>query len=297
MTRKEIEKRCLEEMQQTIPDTEALWERIEAQLPQQEVKEIKQSRTSNLKIIATLTSVAACITIMFSIGAYGSVIVRRFFENTQNKTASLFADSHKTDTTIKEEAENWESLEQEACEEKTEEGSVSYDSLLFPQIQGTNAVIDYDKLVKGDNSFDESEILQKTDCFVIAVMNRGEQDSETGEMIYELTVEHTFGADAPIDEILHLRSRSAYVLQARHTYVLPLYRDESGWKLSSESILQIEMTLDGRIVFYDGWKSMATKNSETLEYPLYDEFREHMRIADDAALDVLFEVWRTETGS
>ena len=43
MTRKEIEKRCLEEMQQTIPDHEALWQKIEAQRPPQDSQNQKAS--------------------------------------------------------------------------------------------------------------------------------------------------------------------------------------------------------------------------------------------------------------
>ena len=63
MTRKEIEKRCFEEMQQNIPDREALWQRIEGSLGEQpaqpEVPHIRVRHTGRYIMTA-----AACLLVV-----------------------------------------------------------------------------------------------------------------------------------------------------------------------------------------------------------------------------------------
>ena len=68
MTRKEIEKRCLEEMQQTIPDHEALWQKIEAQLPPQDSQNQKASPI-RMQSIRRFMTIAACLLVTVT-GAY-----------------------------------------------------------------------------------------------------------------------------------------------------------------------------------------------------------------------------------
>lgn len=291
MTKKEIEKRCLEEMQQTIPDTEALWQRIEAQLPQQEVKEEKQNSPIKLHRFRSIMTVAACLAIVVSIGSVGSNILTGMIDKTKDNMANLVGPNYMQDTQIKQEADYILPEIENAWEEKIEEPFRSYDSLRFSESDWTNSVIDYDMLLKKDQYFDEAEVLKKTEYILLVTWMSGQQDTETGEMVYEFSVEYVFGNDVLENQTLQLRSKSAYLMQAGHCYILPLYREENEWKLSFENAPQIEMTLDNEVVFHDGWKSLCTYENDELEYFEYDEFRHKMRIANVKALNQLLAAW------
>lgn len=287
MTRKEIEKRCLEEMQQTIPDTEALWQRIETQLPQQEVKEeVKPKSPIRMHKIRPIMTIAACVAIVVSLSSIaGRISIQNIFENISNKTSNLMDTNHA----VKDEA--MESPKFEMEQEAYEEIKNNYDSLRFPEKAPINSVIDYEMLVTGDMSFDEAAILRKTECIVIATLKNVSQDADTGEMVYELQVDQVFENTAHEGEMMQIRSKSAFVLQGGRTYVLPLYQNESEWKLASESTPQIELTLDNEVVFHDGWKSLCTYENDELEYFEYDEYRHKMRIANVKVLNQLLAAW------
>ena len=291
MTRKEIEKRCLEEMQQTIPDTEALWQRIETQLPQQEVKEEMQYTAIKMHRFRPFMTIAACLAIVITIGSVGSRILTGMMDKATNNLSSLVASSYKQDTQIKQEAQDHIPHMENAAEEKREEALRSYDSLRFSDSDWTNSVIDYDMLLKKDQNFDEAEVLANTENILVVTLVNGEQDLNTGEMVYELSVECAYGNDTVENQTLQLRSKSAYLLQTGRSYILPMYREENEWKLSFENAPQIEMTLDNEVVFHDGWKSLCTYENDELEYFEYDEFRHKMRIANVKVLNQLLAAW------
>ena len=72
MTRKEIEKRCREEMQQNIPDKDALWQKIESQLPEQ--KPIIQPQKPVIKMHTFYRVMAGVACFMFVLA--GASLVR-----------------------------------------------------------------------------------------------------------------------------------------------------------------------------------------------------------------------------
>ncbi|MDE6003929.1 MAG: hypothetical protein K2G88_00900, partial [Oscillospiraceae bacterium] len=65
MTRKEIEKRCREEMQENIPDKEALWQKIEAGLPEQENLQSQMQKTRiKLTNMRNIMKAVACFLVI-----------------------------------------------------------------------------------------------------------------------------------------------------------------------------------------------------------------------------------------
>lgn len=292
MTRKEIEKRCLEEMQQNIPDSEALWQRIEAQLPpQEEVSSEPSHITVHVTQMRRILTTAACLLVAVT----GAALISQHSRlNTAHKSESNDAPAvqeapmHADD----EAAEKTDSPEQNASESEAPDGLRTYASLHLPDSMGSAAYT-----VSGTQGeyFSESAVLAKTDCFVDVQVTDVRQDAETGELIYTLSVLGTYGDTAiRVDESLNICSETAYMLEQNHLYLLPLSETAGKWSLAYECAPQIEMTLDGEAVHHNGWHSLMNDRSEPLLYEQYGEddyFYDRMYLAQNEDIRNFLKEW------
>ncbi len=297
MTNKEIEKRCLEEMQQNIPDAEALWQRIESQLPPQNETEKQPMPSIRMQQIRRILPIAACLLLIVS----GSVVfLQHSIRNNAVKQESSNNVSMNEIANENFEAEDYAPpMKNEQIAENDEENTAeirSYASLNFSKSEQKIQIADHSLLGTHDEFFLEEEILKKTECFVFAVAQSGEQDPDTGEIIYQLRVQSCFGIELQQDESLIIRTNSPYILQPGHEYILPLYKQQEEWKLAFECAPQLEMTLDGEVVFHNGWQSLKVLESERILYHKNgadDYFYDRMYITDDDAPEILFTAWES----
>ncbi len=290
MTRKEIEKRCLEEMQQTIPDPEALWQRIEANLPEQ-AAETPEKPVIHMHRTRRIVTIAACLLLVIT-GARVLTQTNSLKNETSSDHTNLREDAPAMD--MQENAvEEWEEPMQTVNKDAT--SIRTYASLGLPTQQKT-FVRDAAKLTAGTQLFAEQSVLAQTECFVDVIVSDGRQSETTGEVVYLLEVVDAYGTDAlTAGESFYLYSSTPYVLQPEHEYVLPLYASGTDeWQLVNASAPQIELTPDGEMIFHNGWHSLQNGESTPLlcaQYGTDDYFYDRMYIAQDAVLYQFLENW------
>ncbi len=295
MTRKEIEKRCMEEMQQTIPNPEALWQRIESQLPEQTAEQ-PQKPVIRMHTARRVMTIAACLLVVVSGAAFfakpsglhqnSETIMQDEQESaeapTGNKSELSFEEKHED--VLDDVQMNGVVKPEQESEQRT------YASLGLPQ---NTADVDTAKLSAGTQLFEESAVLSLTECFVDVQVLQSTQHTD-GEMEYLLEVVDAYGADIASGTQLSLTSKSPYFLQTAHEYVLPLYQNAENWQLVNAAAPQLELTPAGELVYHNGWKSLKHADAQPLLYAKYgvdDYFYDRMYITEDAVLFAFLAEW------
>ncbi len=292
MTRKEIEKRCLEEMQQTIPDTEALWQRIESQLPQQEEAAKQSPQSIRMQHIYRILPIAACLLLTIS----GAAVFLQQDNRIQQESSNTVSMNENANEHF--DAEDYmPPIKNEQVQDFEEENTAkfrSYASLNFGKGEQKNHITNPALLGTENEYFHEADVLKRTECFVIAVAEYGNQDPETGDITYQLRVQKTYGSELLQDDLLIIRSKSSYILQPGHEYILPLYKEQDEWKISFECAPQMEFTLNGEVVFHNGWQSLDALESERISCSpsgTHDYFYDRMYITRENVPELLIAAW------
>ncbi len=313
MTRKEIEKRCREEMQQNIPDKDALWQKIESQLPEQ--KPLTQPEKPVIKMHTFYRVMAGVACFMFVLA--GASLVRIGTHKNEMMTAPMANDSAAVqmhDEAYEDNAgddadsggdsaqelpemnavapaENSASASKSADNAKLDtadsltaeyaEGMKKYSDLQFREhyFSTNNDDINTTPLSADGEYFNEEDVLEKSQAFVEVLITEHSQLT-TGEILYTAQVNDVYGADKIREKIwssetLTILTKSPYLLENEHTYVLPLYlsEDSENWNLSYECAPQIELTEDYQVVYHNGWHTItegADEYEDGAEPLLYD---------------------------
>ncbi len=285
MTRKDIEKRCLEEMQQTIPDSEALWQRIEEQLPP---PSDKQTAPIQMTTFRRILAGAACLLLAVAGIRLFARMQRIPHESTSESTNSMMF-MEAEDEPANEDAEF---RSDEATPPENGEILLQYHDLRIPQSHisgnltaaGTQGVY-----------FSEADVLAKTDCFVDAQVIAVSASARTGVLTYQVQIHAVHGTDAlQKAQTLTFESETAYLLQKEHLYFLPLIFEDGTWQLAYACAPQIELTLDGDAVHHNGWHSMMDAASKPLvceQFGADDYFYDRMYLSEGNAIAVLLEEW------
>lgn len=146
----------------------------------------------------------------------------------------------------------------------------------------------------GDDFFVEANVLIHTDVIVNAYVDR--VYSRGGTVCYELTAEN---ADTRETENITIESATPYRLLENRSYVLPLKSDGEGYSLVFENAPQIEVTLDGGIIFHNGWVTLDGEDSADVIYPqngIDDFFYDRMKFSYSADADTLVKKWHDLKG-
>ncbi|MBR3630752.1 MAG: hypothetical protein IKN55_09855 [Oscillospiraceae bacterium] len=329
MTRKEIEKRCREAMEQNLPDKDALWMRIESRLPEQSAPPAEEKPKRKISVIYRTVAAAACL--LFVAGGVMLVSMHRIpHMETANKAAPSLngnqdfagemADEAKQEAAMEElapatpKSDQFVSDVQEAAPaqadlapeheagnvegvrspEEAEEEILRYTSLQVPQTADVAANTDRSKLRVTDTAFDETAVLKATTLLVRAEVLSGTQDSGTGIMHYTLALRDCYNTGEQPDAEFTLENSSPYLLEAGHVYLLPLARTEDGWSLSFADAPQIEVTLDGRMLCHSGWQSLLQNGCTPVQCEPQtedDAFYDKMYLTNDTNPDALIYVW------
>lgn len=307
MTRKEIEKRCREEMQENIPDKEALWQKIESGLPEQEnlQSQIPKTRIKLTSMQNIMKAVACFLIIIGGLRIWNS---SKNFKDSKTDTNSEIAENSNYENendnvyddyaVCEDDNNNYVDSDSPKTDTTQEEQEILYyQDLAVLTNQDLKNSVDFSKLGVQDEYFNESNVLAKTELFVDVQVLNGFQDEKTGIMQYILKIIDVYGGNLDQQELV-IMTNSAYILEKNHEYVLPIYQDNSNWELSYACAPQIEKTQDNQIIFHNGWQSVMseTTDCEAILYDSYgkdDYFYDRMYLTGDTAIAILVQKWQT----
>ncbi len=313
MTRHEIEKRCREEMQQTIPDKDALWARIENRLPEQTLVQIEQSPRRSRSILYRTMAAAACFLFV--------IACARLF-HLKNSLPSQYGESNETHYMYDDSSEeaidhDCNDFVQDSAADDAEDMHSSAEAEASPPIAGKGGTLCYSEIAVPQNHdiadqvqtdllgtedaytdtyFNESDVLAQTEMFVHVIIRDGVQ-SEDGSITYEMNVLERYGTVQDSDK-LFITTDSPYIMEQWHEYWLPLCRNSAGeWVLAYECAPQIESTQDGQVLFQNGWVSLIQKQNIPVLCDICGEndyFYDRMYLTATETLRALLIQWETE---
>lgn len=286
MTRKEIEKRCREEMQQNIPDREALWQRIESGLPEQSGLQVKKPKIYMRTMHRVMTAVACFLLVIGGLQVWNN-----------RKGMKTESDNYHQMDNISDESDADADCDADSSVKTDIIKRLHYEDLAVPDNHEIRNTVDLSRLGVTDMYFQETDVLAKTELFVDVKVLNGFQDEETGAMQYILSVIDVYGGHLDEQELIIITD-SAYILEQNHEYVLPVYQSDSGWKLTYESAPQIEKTLDHQLILHNGWQSVINADTEftPVVYDSYgkdDYFYDRMYLTGDTAIAILVQKWQS----
>ncbi|MBQ8175660.1 MAG: hypothetical protein IJ035_01315 [Oscillospiraceae bacterium] len=315
MNNRKIEQLYKSHAENTAPDMDALWERIESNLEEKSdeavtSKPIRRSISLTKKTalaaacVATLIIVPAAVRNMDISNSDMATDSAPMAEQTMAETPAmdgamgiapeenvfeeLFDNKDEQNDAVAEEELIEAPAEEEAVmEEATGAGqqAVYYEDL---QLGYANAPLTPSGATTGDDFFVEENVLIETDIIVNAYIDRV-YSGGNGEICYEITADNVETGET---ESIYLTSRTPYVMLENRCYVLPLKADETGYSLVFENAPQIERTLDGGYIFHNGWETLD-ENAFDVIYPqggVDDFFYDRMKFSY-GSLDTLIERW------
>lgn len=300
MNEKKLKKLYTAHAESSAPDMDALWKRIESGLEEKDETRVTSKPVKRKVSIGKLSfaaAVCAALLIILPVTARNeSISDMAISESAENSNAA-------GDTQICYEAEDTESLpntvagqiqaeETAAKSEASRRETVRYSDLdLAPT--DTAGIVPQGE-TNGDDYFVEADVLIQTDIIVNAYVDR--VYSRGGTVCYELTAENAESGDT---ESITLESATPYVMLESRSYVLPLKSGGDGYSLVFENAPQIEATLDGGLIFHNGWECFADGNEADVIYPqgrVDDFFYDRMKFSYTADVQTLVKKWREING-
>ena len=293
MTKKDIEKKCREEMQQNIPDREALWQRIETRLPEQNLS--KPVNKIHVSFMSRAVTAAACL--LFIIAGLSLRNPRTDLNQKENTESAVPAADNASYDDMAEAIQDNEPIAENHVIAPVKSKPIRYSELQVSQEKVLASQVNYQKLGADGEYFNEDEILSKTQYFFDVRVIDGEQDENTGEMTYLLSIIHVLGGERegePEQAQITLKSRSAYVLEINHEYILPVYYDDD-WNLAYSCAPQIEKTADEQLIIPNGFYTLMTDTAPVLydSYGQDDYFYDRMFLTGESNLKLLIQKWQS----
>lgn len=273
MTEKKLKEIYKVHAENTTPDMDALWEKIESGLEEKNESGVT-SKPIRRKISMTKTAAltAACIAALIIV----PVAVRNLDISNEEMTASMDngnyaevqADSAANDAVPEHNSAEEDTIAADFAAEEAESitdknnnaQTVYYEKLSFAQAEPIYEIPD--GKTGGDDFFVEDSVLIETDMIVNAYIDRV-YSSGSGAMCYEIIADDLETGET---ENILLVSATPYVMLENRSYVLPLKNSEDGYSLVFENAPQIERTLDGGLIFHNGWQTLDVDSADVI-YP------------------------------
>lgn len=305
MNNRKIEQLYKYHAENTAPDMDALWERIESNLEEKTdeaitSKPIRRNISFTKKTALAAACVAALIIIPAAVRNMDISNSEMAAEGAAPMAEQTMTEAPAMDGAVPEdnffenkveqsEAVADEELVEAPAEEDTDAGAVQQ-AIRYEDLQLSYAAAPPTPYgaATGDDFFVEENVLIETDIIVNAYIDRVYGGGD-GEICYEITADNVETGET---ESIYLTSRTPYVMLEDRCYVLPLKADETGYSLAFENAPQIECTLDGGYVFHNGWQSLD-ENALDVIYPqggVDDFFYDRMKFSY-GTLNKLIEKW------
>ena len=290
MTRKSIEENLKRDMQKNIPDKNALWQKIEANLPEQPVSQ-PVKRTIRMTAGTKFLTIAACFLLVIA----GVQLVRPRLATQMENTPASDSASSTADAEIYDNDNAADAAPDDADAEIREEKKlVSYQDLNISHEKTIASQVNLSLLGTNDQLFEENAILAKTEFFLDVKVLEGMQN-DSGTMHYTLEILDVYGGELS-QETITLETNSAYLLEQNHEYVIPVYVQNQNYALSCECAPQIEKTYDNQLIIPNGWHTLMQGETTPVLYDSYgidDYFYDRMYLTGDLNLELLLQKWES----
>lgn len=276
-----------------------LWNRISEEIDKRETgKENETTYTDNRSQIKSssvytrIAAVAAAFIVVFA----GVNIVNEAnrAKTSQDSIPTSRPEKTETDTSTVDKPEPSDETNAEDFNGSTTIESIKYEQLSFNDTDTVAYKASY--IPTGDEYFVEKNVLMQTDVFADVTVLEADLTSAS-QAVYTLRVEwmsdKSSYVDLDEDEII-IKSSTPYILQENREYLIPLSVRNGEFFIVFENAPQIEITLDGGLVFQNGWNALA-ENSSTLEKKslnVNDFYFDRMKYSPAADIELLFIEWK-----
>ena len=282
------------EINDSAPDKDALWAKIEGRLQPKTAQpaEVPRKKPINLNAIRAAGIAAACIALIAAVPA----VLNRGMMNSEQMTdaagGSMSMVQDEQNAAADEAPENTDSVQSNngtAVVEPTE--FLNYRELEFSSYSET--IYSCSGTPYGDSYFVEENVLAQTERIVRAEVTAVYQTDEES-IRYELEVHESYPKSD--ESIITVESRSPYKLRRGREYLLPLAETSDGWRTVQDNVPQIEFDIRGGAVYYNGWSSLDTGGSQSLIYPQVSEdayFYDRMMYSQSGDITALIGKWES----
>ncbi len=290
MNEQQLKQLLTNEVNNSAPDKDALWEKIEGRLAAKNpMQQSEPPKKKPLRLAAKIGgAIAACIAVviavplMFGSGGVSSdsaaneltdgmnAVQEDAAQNTEDNIAGAPSDAPNGAVTVKPKA------------------FMSYNELPFASYSET--IIQCSGEPSG-GYFVEEEILSETDALVRAEITKVYLSGDGESICYDLSVSEGYGAS--VDEVT-VHSCSRYPMKRGREYLLALTETEDGYITAFDGVPQPEFDSLGGLVFYNGWQSLITEDCYPLEYPKAGEeeyFHDRMMYSPSGDYSAVITRW------
>ena len=305
MNKKELKKQYIAHCENTAPDMEKLWEKIESGLEEKPESGVTSKPTKTVNFHKLAVWCTACAAVLIAVPAFiiGANISKNSESFTMSQNEAIAGDvitvAPAADGAFIEEPAPSENNDMADDDVKTESAAASlpemvyYEELSLAEPVVSDVAFPFPTAEPfGDEFFVEEKVLAETDIIVNAFVNDVVYSSEGETVCYILTAEDNDKNDMGR---ITVESATRYTLQMGREYILPLKETEDGYRLVFENAPQIECTLDGGVIFHNGWQSLD-ENSCWVKYPqntVDDFFYDRMRFSYTDGMASLTDKWKT----
>lgn len=301
MNKKEFKKYYIAHCENTAPDMEKLWEKIESGLEEKSENRVTSKPAKAFSFRKAAVWCTACAAVLIAVPAIliGTGVTKTADSMTAEMQNEAVAGNMETNAASAEEGdfaeetayEDLNGIAADTAATSSLPEMVYYEELSLSSPVPTEVALPTPTAEPfGDDFFVEENVLAETDIIVDAVVNQVYR-SEGGTVCYVLNAEDSEKNDMGS---ITVESATPYTLQIDREYILPLKATVDGYRLVFENAPQIECTLDGGVIFHNGWKSLD-ENSCYVSYPkggVDDFFYDRMRFSYKDGIGVLDKKWK-----
>ena len=277
------------EINNSAPDFDKLWEKIDNSLAPNETTTQELSITpkkSPVKAVKTIAALAAGLALVAFIP---SLFSSNQFSADMSDSAGMAADDLSAstgaqDSVIMEEASDVEeemmedgvTSDSEAENSQEENMLLSYTDLSFNSYSET--VYTCTGTPYGNDYFVEDEVLSEADYIVNGTVKNVSLSEDGSALLYEIEICVSYPEIRT--ETIIVESCSDYTMKRGREYLIPVVATGGNYRTVYDNIPQIEFTADGGLVYYNGWNSLDDTTSQSITYPqrtvddfLYDRMK------------------------
>ncbi len=276
------------EMNNSAPDKDVLWARIEGRLqPKSAAAQPERRKVININALKAVAAAAASILLIVAVPA----VLQR---------SGSMDESSMTDTGATNAEDSESMVMDDAPADDAVGGTVSvkpkefmnYNELEFDSYSLT--YIECSGEPYGESYFVEEDILADTERIIRAEVTAVYLSDDGESLCYEMEVLESYPEST--ESVITVESRSAYAMRRGREYLVPLARTDEGWRTVFDSVPQTEFTANGGAVYYNGWSSLDTGGSQSLIYPQEHEdeyFYDRMMYSYSGDITALIKKWET----
>lgn len=277
------------EMNNSAPDKDALWARIEGRLqPKSAAAQPHRRTVININALKAVAAAAASILLIVAVPA---VLQRSGSMDEDNFTANGGAmNAEDSESTVMDDAPADDAVDGTVNVEPKE--FMNYNELEFDSYSIT--YIECNGEPYGESYFVEEDILADTERIIRAEVAAVYLSEDGESLCYEMQVLESYPEST--ESVITVESRSAYAMKRGREYLVPLARTDEGWRTVFDSVPQTEFTANGGAVYYNGWSSLDTGGSQSLIYPQEHEdeyFYDRMMYSHSGDITALIKKWET----